>query len=660
MKRFYILFIFILVFTLTSCKKKSYCEKNGHDFTNATCTEKSVCIECGQVAEEALGHNFISATCTEAQTCTRCGITEGEPNGHNEIIDEAIEPTCSQEGKTEGSHCSICNEIIIKQNVIPHLDHELDDWKLSVVPTTENDGKMTRKCLNCEYTEEQSINFYEVLEQLVDASKKVNIPTQITEDIDVPTSVDNISIYWKTSNANIITSSGEIKLRSATNRKVSLYATYSYLSVEYEVEYKITILGYTDEEKIQIAIDKLEMPSIATGNIEFVTSLNYKVMATYTSSNPEIISNEGKLYPQNEDKIITITVLFQLGEASMEKNYDILVKKYNPEEKLHQVTIYSKDVDISNQDGLIIEDEKIQLSNDKLEAVFVSDEYETIPFMCLVGSWAAISSENATCELQISLRVNNEWSEFITYSKWGLGLQNASYDQTKDLIKLTDDEVFVNNGYADAFKYTITLRRTSLEVDSPKLSLVSFALESSTHSHYIDTSTLPNYVNYDVPKLYQNEVPNIGNIICSATSTTMLLKYYGFDFTDKDSEYEHRYIAGLVKDYGNNIYGNWVYNTVTMGAFGLDAYVARMYSLEELMYHLANVGPVALTVKGRMQSNVTSYTTDGHLIVCTGYKIVDENLIFLCNDPNVKGVACEYTDIIIKETWRNVAYVIAK
>lgn len=110
---------------------------------------------------------------------------------------------------------------------------------------------------------------------------------------------------------------------------------------------------------------------------------------------------------------------------------------------------------------------------------------------------------------------------------------------------------------------------------------------------------MPKEVVYDVPKLYQGAVPVIGNSICSATSTTMLLKYHGFHFSSFDAEYEHRYIASIVRDYGNNIYGNWVYNTVTMGGYGLNSYVARMYSVDELIYHLAHVGPVALSVKVR-------------------------------------------------------------
>ena len=138
----------------------------------------------------------------------------------------------------------------------------------------------------------------------------------------------------------------------------------------------------------------------------------------------------------------------------------------------------------------------------------------------------------------------------------------------------------------------------------------------------------------------------------------MLLKYKGEDFSQYD-QYEHRYIANLFKDYGNDMFGNWVYCTVGMSSYGYDAYVARMYSIDELVKHLATVGPVGLSVKGQMTSNEKDYYTAGHLLVCVGYRYdVNGNLILLCNDPNVPNVYCEYTEQVMKNTWRYVAYII--
>ena len=46
---------------------------------------------------------------------------------HTECIDAAVDPTCTQTGLTEGSHCSDCGMIFTPQEEIPMLDHTFDD-----------------------------------------------------------------------------------------------------------------------------------------------------------------------------------------------------------------------------------------------------------------------------------------------------------------------------------------------------------------------------------------------------------------------------------------------------------------------------------------------------------------------------------------------------
>ncbi len=72
-------------------------------------------------------------------TCTATGLTEGRycsvckvvldaqevipARGHTEVVDAAVDPTCTATGLTEGKHCSVCSEVLDAQEVIPALGH---------------------------------------------------------------------------------------------------------------------------------------------------------------------------------------------------------------------------------------------------------------------------------------------------------------------------------------------------------------------------------------------------------------------------------------------------------------------------------------------------------------------------------------------------------
>ena len=111
--------------------KEATCEETG---------EKSHhCTECEERADittiEALGHDYqikstAEAVCEKGGTiiyeCTRCKATKQETipaTGHREEIDAAVEPTCTEKGKTEGKHCSVCGKVLVAQKEIPALGH---------------------------------------------------------------------------------------------------------------------------------------------------------------------------------------------------------------------------------------------------------------------------------------------------------------------------------------------------------------------------------------------------------------------------------------------------------------------------------------------------------------------------------------------------------
>ena len=146
----------------------------------ATCTtdgktEGSHCSVCGEVIKaqtviKATGHKYDDGKITKQPTCTaegvktytclECGDTKTETikaNGHTEVIDKAVPATCSTDGKTEGSHCYVCGEVIKAQTVIKATGHNFGSWSTTKAATCTESGTQTRKCASCGKTETKTI-----------------------------------------------------------------------------------------------------------------------------------------------------------------------------------------------------------------------------------------------------------------------------------------------------------------------------------------------------------------------------------------------------------------------------------------------------------------------------------------------------------------------
>ena len=107
------------------------------------------------------GHSYITSitdpTCTEVgyttHVCSVCNHTYNSDtvaaNGHTEVVDAAVAATCTTAGKTEGKHCSVCNEVIVAQTEVAALGHNYGEYVYNNDATTDADGTETATCSRC-------------------------------------------------------------------------------------------------------------------------------------------------------------------------------------------------------------------------------------------------------------------------------------------------------------------------------------------------------------------------------------------------------------------------------------------------------------------------------------------------------------------------------
>ena len=489
----------------------------------------------------------------------------------------------------------------------------------------------------------------------------LSIPSEISEKIDLPTSYkssnNTYTISWESNNEDILSNKGEIGI-SLKDTAVTLTAYIKIDNVTLSKNFEIKVLKSSNDQVLEILNNSIRVQKMANSDIYLPTNLGNNITCSWTSSNENILSNDGEIKTTvNGPQEVILTANIKIGEDTMTKEYKIIVNKTDH--------FYLTDKFEGTMENVHLSDDgRIVLNDNAVVGTYYSEENNHRPFYEAVASWGAVTTKDATCELFVSVKVDDTYSDYISYGEWGLGLQNKCVGQKNNLIRLVEDEIKVlNSKEATGFKYKFVLRRTDAKTPSPEVFLIAFSFNMNNYSYSVDKSLLKNSVRYDVPQLYQHDVPGIGSIICSATSSTMLLKYKGHDFS-KINVLEHEYIAGLVKDYGNNIYGNWVYNCVGMSAFNEFAYVKRFADTYEFLYSLQEVGPMAASIKGTVKYVKTvngqsgSYTTAGHLLVVTGYEITDAGTFIYINDPNVNTVSIKVTLQDFLDIWRNVSYIV--
>ena len=127
--------------------------------TVVTCDYCDATISTQEIAK--LAHNFGDWAQTKAPACEVAGEQQHEcsvcheietqaiaATGHKAVTDEAVAPTCTAAGLTEGSHCSVCEKVLVQQQIVDMIAHTEVEGELNEATCTEN-GSQQYVCDVC-------------------------------------------------------------------------------------------------------------------------------------------------------------------------------------------------------------------------------------------------------------------------------------------------------------------------------------------------------------------------------------------------------------------------------------------------------------------------------------------------------------------------------
>jgi hypothetical protein len=276
----------------------------------------------------------------------------------------------------------------------------------------------------------------------------------------------------------------------------------------------------------------------------------------------------------------------------------------------------------------------------------------------LIASWNATTPPGTWVEVamagQTDLGTTTKW---YVLGRWASGDDTAAGDIHRTSVPSqgdTNGSVAVDTFVAatgrtlDSWQLKVTLYRLAGTTQTPAVRSVS-----AMASHLPDDKKVPasplggaEGLTLAVPTYSQEthvgQYPQWdggGEAWCSATSTAMVLDYYGagptaletawVDPAYSDPQVDHS--ARSVFDYAYDGAGNWPFNTAYAGSRGLDAFVTRLRSLTEAEQFIKAGIPLVASLsfkKGDLPG--AGYGTNGHLMVIVGFDAAGNVIV---NDP---------------------------
>ncbi len=268
----------------------------------------------------------------------------------------------------------------------------------------------------------------------------------------------------------------------------------------------------------------------------------------------------------------------------------------------------------------------------------------------LIPTWEATTPGRSLVRIEVRARAvdgtTGTWDRVADWSRTNRPVPRTTYSgQTDDLGRMSVDTWYATSSVS-AWQVRVTLLRpkgsslgVSLERVGAVASVDASAPRSTSQPGPGAGTVLP------VPTLSQmvhrGHYPQWGGggeAWCSATSTAMVLGYYGVSPAPTgivpghvDAVVDHT--AKMVYDHGYRGTGNWAFNTAYASTLvSGDVYVTRMRDLREAEDYIAAGVPLVVSIAfGRDQLTGSPISaSNGHVLVIVGFEADGDVVV---NDP---------------------------
>ena len=297
------------------------------------------------------------------------------------------------------------------------------------------------------------------------------------------------------------------------------------------------------------------------------------------------------------------------------------------------------------------ENHGLVLDEGATEGYFVSEEIDLGgSFKNMLSSWNA-SSEGGTVEVSVSVKLDDgSFTTWYSWGEWSAIPETSGSKSNKDAHgEVGIDILTLKKQCQGIVRYRVDIKQTGDQ--SPILYNVTLACDKSQGNLKAPAET---YKKLDVPYRRQMDVPEIGGSICSATSLSMVMLYHGEKIDDIAD------IAWGVRDYGEQIFGNWAFNVAYAGELGYQAYI-DYYEIDAIKYAVSTGHPIVSSIRvkaGQLAgSGHPNYTTNGHLLCVVGYEERDGQGWLLINDPAHPEVKA-MLESEFQTIYRGVSYIV--